>query len=143
MEQSKRFGDWLRAERKEKRLTIDGLAKKVGVSKQYISALERAQNHALTGKPITPKVEIVDRIAKSLDVSLDDARLAAGYAPKNIQEKPQTPDELIEAIHKLGVDSIMFAEKLPDDPELLSQILESIKDAIEMEIYKATRNKRP
>jgi len=81
--QASKFGAWARNLRQERRLTIEALAKKAGISKQYLSVLERGQPHALTGKAVTPKVELVDRIAKALNVDADEARLAAGYAPSS------------------------------------------------------------
>lgn len=86
---SKLFGDWLRVYRKQKYLTMEALAEKVGVSKQYISVLERAEPHALTGKPVTPTVEIVDAFAKALDRTQDEARELAGYAPQNPPTLPE------------------------------------------------------
>jgi|SRR5690606_4835298 len=75
------FGDWLRLHRKRKYLTIEDLAKKVGRSKQYISVLEREEPHALTGKPVKPSEDVVEALAAALGTDLDEARLAAGYAP--------------------------------------------------------------
>lgn len=84
--QSRTFGDWLRENRKIKYLTMQALADKVGMSKQYISVLERAEPHPLTDKPVTPTVEKVELLAKALEVDIDEAREAAGYSltrPRN------------------------------------------------------------
>jgi transcriptional regulator with XRE-family HTH domain len=125
--QQSAFGQWLRANRVDRRFTVEGLARKAGISKQYLSVLERAPKHPLTGKAVQPSVEIVDRIAKALNIPIDEARIAAGYAPLNPATKPETVAELLEAIERLGVDHIMFAEDLNEmTPEDLSDILDSI-----------------
>lgn len=75
------FGKWLAAKREEARLTQAQLAERSGISPNYVSALEREEPNALDGSPRRPRIEKVDRMAKALGVSLDEARLAAGYAP--------------------------------------------------------------
>lgn len=59
---------------------MEELAGKVGMSKQYISVLERGAPHALTGKAVTPSVEKIEAIAKALGADLDEGLAAAGYA---------------------------------------------------------------
>ncbi|MGI8542059.1 MAG: helix-turn-helix domain-containing protein [Aridibacter sp.] len=79
------FGKWLNEHRTNARLSQQALGDKTGMSKQYISVLERGEPHALTNKPVTPAVDIVDALAKALDRPIDEARLAAGYAGINSQ----------------------------------------------------------
>lgn len=77
------FGDWLKKKREELRISGADLERSSGVSRQYISNLERNVTSDLTGKLIQPSVEKVDALAKGLGVSLNEARLAAGYAPES------------------------------------------------------------
>lgn len=84
----KLFGAWLRQNRKLKGLSMEELGQKVGVSKQYISVLERADDHPLTGKPVTPKKELVVTFAQALKVDENEALKLAGYAPKTSTVPP-------------------------------------------------------
>lgn len=75
------FGKWLSDAREAADLTQPELAKRVGVSVSYISALEREEPTGKYGKPRRASIEKVDRIAKALGIPADEARLKAGYAP--------------------------------------------------------------
>lgn len=77
------FGDWLRNKREELRISGADLERSSGVSRQYISNLERNVTSDLTGRLIQPSVEKVDALAKGLGIPVDEARLAAGYAPES------------------------------------------------------------
>lgn len=77
------FGKWLSAKRREAGLTQGQLARKAGISTSYVSTLERQQPHSITDAPPQPAIDVVESLAKALNENLDDARLAAGYAPKN------------------------------------------------------------
>lgn len=57
--------------RTENKLTMEEFAKRVGVSKAYISMLEKNQN-STTGKPIKPSLETLNNIAMSMGISLDE-----------------------------------------------------------------------
>lgn len=43
---------------------MEALGEKAGVSKQYISVLEKGEPHQLTNKPVTPSREIIEAIAQ-------------------------------------------------------------------------------
>lgn len=60
------LGDWVRIKRKSRGWTQDELAEASQITKGYVSAIERNAPHSLTGKPTTPSVEILDRIAAAL-----------------------------------------------------------------------------
>lgn len=77
------FGKWLLEKRKEQRLTQTGLGVRAGISTSYVSTLEREQPHGITNAAPQPTVEVVESIAKALNADIDEARLAAGYAPRN------------------------------------------------------------
>ena len=55
----------LRCFRKQKKVTQEELARKVGVSQAYICALE-------SGKRENPSIYILVRIAKVLDITIED-----------------------------------------------------------------------
>jgi transcriptional regulator with XRE-family HTH domain len=75
------FGLWLIQKRRAAGLTQRELARRVSISKSYVSALERSEKQHLTGQPVRPRLEKVDALAEALGVPVSEARLAAGYAP--------------------------------------------------------------
>lgn len=74
------FKEWLKNARKKAYLSQESLGKKVGVSKQYISVLEKGEPHPLTNKPVTPKREIVEALARITGADLNQGLKLAGYA---------------------------------------------------------------
>jgi transcriptional regulator with XRE-family HTH domain len=78
------FGHWLIQKRRAAGLTQRELARRVSISKSYVSALERNERQPQTGQPVRPKLEKVDAIAEALCVPVGEARLAAGYAPPDV-----------------------------------------------------------
>jgi len=111
------FGKWLTEKRNDARLTQVQLAERVGISANYISALERDEPNARDGSPRRPRVDKIDRLAKALNVSPDEARLAAGYAPKTLTRKPETIPELVEALAQLGIEAPQPFGGYPNDPD--------------------------
>ncbi len=77
------FGQWLIAKRKDAGFTQGQLAKKAGISTSYVSTLERQQPHSITDAIPQPAIDVVESLAKALGENIDEARLAAGYAPKS------------------------------------------------------------
>jgi transcriptional regulator with XRE-family HTH domain len=75
------FGEYLFRWRKAKGLTQQELAVAVGVNVSYISNLERDFSaNTKSGKP-RPSEDLCKRIARVLEVNLDEVRELAGYAP--------------------------------------------------------------
>lgn len=74
------FGEWLKTKRAELHLSGGDLERRSGVSRQYISNLERNAVQEKSRKPIQPSLEYVDRLAKALGADINEARNAAGYA---------------------------------------------------------------
>lgn len=65
------LGDIMKAYRAEHRLTQQELADRAGVSKGYISMLERGTDYR-TGEPITPTIETVMKLAGAMQISASD-----------------------------------------------------------------------
>lgn len=57
------LGDKIKTLRKNKKLTLEGLASEAGVSKSYLWELENREAQK-------PSVEILEKLAKALDVSI-------------------------------------------------------------------------
>ena len=70
------FGEILRRIRKERNLSLDALAEKVGTSKQVISRYEKGER--------IPKISAVQKLANALGVSV--------YELAGESAKPVTPD---------------------------------------------------
>jgi transcriptional regulator with XRE-family HTH domain len=96
------LGQWIVAKRGARRgpygrkMTQQELADLAGCSKSYISLLERDGVHSLTGRPVRPEPEVLDRIASALSRNYKEAlqysaeaRLLAGYAPS-----PASPERV-------------------------------------------------
>lgn len=137
------FGNAIREKRKEQRLTVEAAAKKIGISKQYLSVLERAVPSLYTGKSIVPKLETVDLIAGALNWNLDEARLAAGYAPKTITRRPETIPELVAALEQLGIEAPQPFGGYPkdDDGEGYREVVERIWLDIDMVTKRLTKGR--
>lgn len=122
------FGKWLHDKRKAAGLTQGQLAQKAGISTSYVSTLERSERHHLTDAPPQPTTEVVDSIAKALNVAMDDARLAAGYAASG---NSPLLDIGFDAAVKLGTDV---------SPEERQEIAEEL--ALAYEVIMARRKRR-
>lgn len=85
------FGRWLYTRRREAGLSQEVLARRAGCSKNYISRLERAIRHPVTGAPPQPSRKIVEGIALALGVHPAEALRAAGYLPEvEVEDVPAT-----------------------------------------------------
>lgn len=112
------LSEWLYRSRRRAGLNQAELAQKSGLSKSYISILERGGEHPLTGKSVRPSEDVMERLAKALGVPADEARLVAGYAPENVAAAmPQ--EEAGLGMTKLSTDEaiIVSAYRLVGDEE--------------------------
>lgn len=77
------FGEKLQEKLDEAGIKAAELARRSGVTKQNIGRLLNNTPHSITGA--LPKAEkpTVEKLAKALNWNLDDALIAAGYAPEN------------------------------------------------------------
>jgi transcriptional regulator with XRE-family HTH domain len=131
------FAKWILEKRKALGLTQGQLAERVGVSVSYISALERNEPFGKYGRERKPSVEIVDKIAKALQLDRDETRIKAGYAPEQplIIKKPQTLDELIEILEQIGISNLHFHEHdrlRTATPRQLQEVLDAVKLAVQL-----------
>lgn len=87
------FGEKIKNIRKYKRLTLQYVAKEIGVSVAYLSDLER-------GKKIKPKIRILYALAGLYKVDVDDICLSAGRIPTDVFYKITRCPELLEVVRK-------------------------------------------
>ena len=76
------FGQWLVAKRKEKGWSQRELARRAGISNNYISALEKDFSPSAKSQKARPRLDKVDAIGRALELSVAEARRAAGYLPE-------------------------------------------------------------
>lgn len=100
-----RFGAWLRGKREDIRFSVTELAEMAGMSKQYLSRLERAEEQLLTNKPTQPALDKVENLAKALGVNVNDAREMAGY------ERTDESNGLYKGMDKLSPDQQRLAKR--------------------------------
>lgn len=109
----KEFGHYLRTLRKAKRLTIDDLAAKLGVSNAYISQIE-------TGKRGIPSPELLKQFHLALDVAYEHLMEKAGYV-----ELSSPPSQDLMSLFKDNQTLYYKGIRLtPKQHQLLKDILE-------------------
>lgn len=116
------FGEWLRGNRKAAKLSQVQLAARATdqgfpVTDAYVSMIEREYDKNKKGQPTRVNQDLVVAFAKALGVPIDEALLAAGYAPTQQTTRPRTIPELIAALERLGIESPQMYGGLPDDPD--------------------------
>lgn len=57
---------------------------------------------------------------------MDDARLAAGYAPRSTYAKPQNPAEFVAALERMGFEMQFSGELAELGPNDLQDLLDDI-----------------
>lgn len=65
------LGDYIKEYRKTHNLSMDDFARRCGVSKAYVSILERNQNPS-SGKAAIPSLETIKRVAMATSVDFND-----------------------------------------------------------------------
>lgn len=119
------LGEYIKAYRKNNDMTMDDFAKKSGLSKGYISMLEK-NRHPQNGKPITPTLETCKKAASAMGLSVNDL---LGKLD------PDTPIDIAEApteTPKLDGVYLSFAKQAQDegiDPDDIMRVLEVLKGA--------------
>lgn len=114
---SESFGDRLREQLDAKGMRPAELARRSGLTKQGIGRLLNKIPHAITGAPPKPALETVDKIARALDWDINEARLAAGYAPARPEETYDVMDDVI----------LMFRDEAKLTPEEKEKILNIVR----------------
>lgn len=123
MAKKETFGDWLRRKRADVGLSQTELAERAGVSKQYISNLERNLRQPVSNEIVRPSMDVVDRLARALGVPLREARLAAGYAPPDAERIPQ------DFLQRVGVLFYGWEELSDEDKEDILTAIEVIAES--------------
>lgn len=65
-----KLGDYIYDYRKKNKMSMDDFAKKSGISKAYISLLEKGK-HPQSGKPIIPSLETIKKASAAMNMSFE------------------------------------------------------------------------
>lgn len=76
------LGEYLLNERKKRNMSLREFADLIGISHTYLKKLETGINPN-TGKPVSPTIEMLSDISKSLHVSLEYLLEMSGYLKVN------------------------------------------------------------
>lgn len=66
-----KLGEFIKKYRDDNKMSMDAFADRVGLSKSYISILERDYNPS-TGKAVSPTIQVIKRISEATKVDFDD-----------------------------------------------------------------------
>lgn len=95
-----KFGEYIRAKRKEKKLSIKKLSELSGVSHPYISQIEN-------GVRGVPKPEMIKKLSKGLEIPYGDLMREAGYFLVDVEPSTFGQSLQLIRIHKgLSVEEI-------------------------------------
>lgn len=103
-----KIGEWVRKYRKEHDLSMQAFGDRCGLSRAYISILEKGINPT-TNKPFSPTIQTVQKIADvtGLDLNLldKDQSLIINYkSTDNNQNISDADRELLELYHRLDAE---------------------------------------
>jgi XRE family transcriptional regulator len=142
------LGDVIKTYRTEHSLSMDEFAKRSGLSKGYISMLEKNRNPK-TGKPIIPSILTYQSVAKAMStsvdilmrtvdkeqlVSLEQSPAPASddlpdLTPKDEREITRMMDDMKEKL--MQEEGLMF-DGHPASPESIQSILDAMQIGMEM-----------
>lgn len=128
-----KLGDFLKKERNNRNMSLREFADYIGISHTYLNKLENGVDPR-SGKPVSPTIEMLNDISKSLHVSLEYLLSASGYVNNNNQVEYQnifsTPQEALGFILKQE----MIADYGGYDLDAMSddEIMEMAEDVADM-----------
>jgi len=141
------YGKLLKAGRKEKKMSQGSLAAQITARGHRttvgtVSNVEREYYVNQDGTPTKPHRKFVVLAAEILEMDVDEALLAAGYAPTSFAPgQPQTLAEFLERLEALGISNIHFHEHEHSTPDELQEALDAVSVAIDVTLRRQQRNK--
>ena len=118
-----KLGELLKSYRTEHKLSMDAFCELSDLTKGYISMLEKNE-HPKSKKPIVPSYDTIEKIAKGMQISIedlidmldDDQEIQINATPTDLSKSPiQTIYDQLEPPGQRKV--ITYAEKLRDEQE--------------------------
>lgn len=85
------FGDWLRQKRRDRGLTLEDMEERSGLSYVTIGDWERGKRNPRRDniEPVILALRYEDQDQESIEALVDEALVAAGFAPKYQQRDPE------------------------------------------------------
>jgi transcriptional regulator with XRE-family HTH domain len=80
------FGEWLFYHRNKRNFTQEELAKKLGVTPQQISNLERGERNSRTGKPALPAARHIGKLAQIFNRPVGEIHALISGIKENVPE---------------------------------------------------------
>lgn len=127
------LGQYLQNERNKRNMSLREFSKYLGISHSYLNKLENGVD-SRTGKPVSPTIEMLNDISRSLHVSLEYLLEMAGYVRNsnlnNEYNSFSTPQEALSFILKQE----MIADYGGYDLDTMSddEIMEMAEDVADM-----------
>ena len=121
------FGQWLTAALSRSGLKQAELVERTKLSKSYISTLVNDSQNSTTGRRIRPDEAVVEKIARALGASVEEARLAAGYAPR--KSNADTQEALLQS--RFGLMMKKYEKLKKADRPLIEALLETVEQKID------------
>lgn len=115
----KTLGEIVADFRRKNDMSMGDFAKLCGLSKAYISQLERNINPA-TGKPPMPSINTIDAIARAMRRELNDVMFEMSSDPQEIEDDKSADD--ISLIKHIFIEEIMAMTD--DDAKQFYSLLE-------------------
>ena len=85
------LGDLIKEYRREHGCSMDQFAKMSGLSKAYISILERNVN-PVNNKPVIPSLETIKAVAQAINMDFNDViAMLDGNQPVSLKDEPEIP----------------------------------------------------
>ncbi|MCI8586867.1 MAG: helix-turn-helix transcriptional regulator [Lachnospiraceae bacterium] len=135
------LGDIIKEYRNSNNLSMDAFSERSGISKAYISLLEK-NKHPQTGKPIAPSIQCIKQAAEGMgmdfnvlfskidgNVSLNDTPTDNPLTKKDERDIKKDLDSIMEKI-ETGEDSPLYY----NGEEVDKESMELLRDAIGMSL---------
>lgn len=135
------LGDIIKDYRKSHSISMDSFAEKSGISKAYISLLEK-NKHPKTGKPIAPSIQCIRQAAEGMgmdfnvlfgmidgNVSLTDEKPPSALTPKDERDIAKDLDRIMEKL-KSGEDGPASYDGQELDPEAAELFRDELEIAL-------------
>lgn len=153
------LGDIIKEYRNSNNLSMDAFSERSGISKAYISLLEK-NKHPQTGKPIAPSIQCIKQAAEGMgmdfnilfskidgNVSLNDTPSGNSLSPKDERDIKKDLDALMEKLTNQEYGPAAYdGEEIPEaDQELFAGQLELMLRRLKMinkEKYNPNKNKK-
>ena len=137
------LGDIIKEYRTTHHLSMDAFSEKSGISKAYISLLEK-NKHTKTGKTIAPSIQCIKQAADGMNMDFNtlfgmlDGDVSLKDDSQNIASELTTKDEkdimrILEQTREqlLSQEGLMF-DGDPASPEAITSILDAMQIGMEM-----------